>query len=428
MTPARWKWLETVLISVAAVALGYLARPADPFLLRAEFPWLLLAPMLVALRYGALAGLGSVAVLAALWMLAREAALVAPEAPLVQLAGALMLTLLCGEFAGIAEVRVRRAEGSLRYASDRLDRLTRQHYLLLTSHQRLEQEQLGRPVTLRAALVRIRRLAGEDGEPGALPGAKALIALLAQFCQLEAASLHDCRTGTCAAQPAASIGPAHALDAADRMVRYCLEHKALAHVQKEALAAGSGERYLVVAPVVSSDGELLALLAVEQMAFLALHEETLSLLAVLLGYYADALRVPHAARVMQRALPSCPPAFVEELTRLQRLRDENGVDSSLLLLRFGGHADAADFAAFLRRELRDLDLIWQPQPGEFLVLLPLAGDAAASAAVARLESALEARYRVGFDAARIRPYTAQLQPGDAFVGLKLFLDLHDVRI
>jgi hypothetical protein len=179
---------------------------------------------------------------------------------------------------------------------------------------------------------------------------------------------------------------------------------------------------------VSSDGELLALLVVEQMAFLALHDETLSALSVLLGYYADALRVSHAARVMQRALPSCPPAFVEELTRVQRLRNEDGVDSSLLLLRFGGHPDAADFAAFLRQQLRDLDLLWQPQPHDLLVLLPLAGEVAAGAAVERLESALEARYRIGFDAARIRPYTAQLQPGDAFVGLKLFLDLHDVRV
>jgi hypothetical protein len=435
VTPARWKWLETVGLSLLAAGLAYVVRPSDPFLLEAEFPWLLLAPMLVALRYGALPGLCSVAVLALLWMLARELGVAAAQPPWVPLAGALVLTLLCGEFAGIAEARVRRAEGGLRYARDKLDRLTRQHYLLLTSHQRLEQDQLARPVTLRAALGRIRRAAGENETPGELPGARALLALLAQVCQLESASLHDCRGGACSPQPAAAIGVTQPLDTTDPLVVHCLEHKALAHVQKEDLSAGSGERYVVVAPVISSDGELLALLAVEQIAFLALHGETLSALAVLLGYYADSLRVSRAARVMHRALPSCPLEFVDELTRLQRLRDEDGVASSLLLLRFGAHPDAADFAAFLRRELRDLDLLWQLPPpadaaGRFdlLVLLPLAGDAAAVGAVERLEAALEARYRIGLDAARIRPYTAQLQPGDAFVGLKLFLDLHDVRV
>jgi hypothetical protein len=85
--------------------------------------------------------------------------------------------------------------------------------------------------------------------------------------------------------------------------------------------------------------------------------------------------------------------------------------------------------------MRDLDMIWdmgrsaRVEDGfDILFLLPLAGEAAAADALERLERALEARYGVGFDAARIRPYAAQLEARDAFVALKLFLDLHDVRV
>ena len=430
-----WHWLETVLLTLLAAAIAYLANPADPFLLRAAFPWLLFAPVLVALRYGVLPGIVSTGVLGALWTLEREAGIVPAEPPLLHLTGALMLTLVCGEFAGLWSARLSRAEGSLRYVREKLDRLTREHFLLLNSHRRLEQDQLARPVTLRAALARIRRLASSEPAAGELPGAQALAALLAQFCQLEAASLHDCRGGVPAIQPVAAIGTVTPLDRADAMVRHCLEHKAISHLQLGELAGDASPRYVVVAPVLSSDGELIGLFAVEQMAFLALHDETLSMLAVLLGYYADALRLSRAARIMQRALPGCPIEFADELVRAHRMRVDEAVPSSLLLLHFGGHPDSAQFAAFMRRQLRDLDMIWDLAPAleaqghfDMLVLLPLAGEAAAADAVERLEKELQARYRVDFDAARIRPYTAQLAAGDPFVALKLFLDLHDVRV
>lgn len=429
-----WQWLETAVLTLLAAAIAYRISPSDPFLLRSAFPWLLFAPALLALRYGALPGLASIAILGTLWLLERNAGLVSGNPPALHLTGALILTLVCGEFAGLWQARLSRAEGSLRYVSEKLDRLTRQHYLLLMSHQRLEQDQLARPVTLRAALARIRRLAAEEAPPGELPGARPLMSLLAQFAQLEVASLHECRAGAPAVQPLAAIGPATPLDPADPIVRHCLDTREICHVQTEPLAGAAGERYVVVAPVASSDGRLVALLAVEQMPFLALHQETLSVLAVLLGYYADALGVSRAARIMQRALPGCPIEFADELSRVHRMRLEHDVPSALLLLHLESHPDRADFAAFLRRQMRDLDMIWEPPapdaeaPSALLLLLPLADAAAAADAIDRLENALETRYHARFDVARIRAYATQIGPGDPFVALKLFLDLHDVRI
>ena len=42
------------------------------------------------------------------------------------------------------------------------------------------------------------------------------------------------------------------------------------------------------------------------------------------------------------------------------MRVAHQVPSTLLLLRFGGHPDSAAFAAFIRRQVRDLDMIWEP--------------------------------------------------------------------
>jgi hypothetical protein len=432
-----WHWLETVLLTLLAAALSYAASPADPFFVEAQFPWVLFAPALLALRYGVLPGLGSIATLTLVWVAERAAGMVRPEPPTLYFMGALLLTLVCGEFASIWNARLRRVESTYRYARDKLERLTRQHYLLLLSHDRLEQDQLSRPVTLRVALARIRALTASARQPSEpLPALPQMAELLAQFCQLEVAAFHACVAGQPETQPRASIGAAQPLDAADPMVRHCLEHKALSHVRMDALAGASGGRYVVVAPLMDREGHLLALFAIQQMPFLALHDEALTALAVLLGYYADSLQISRQARVVQRALPSCPIEFAAELERVQRMRTEHEVPSSIVLLRFGGHPESPAFAQLLRRQLRDLDTVWElpPRPGalvpvpDMLVLLPLAGAAGVEGALGRLERALELRHGTGFDGARVRVYDLQLEPADAFVTLKLFLDQHDVRL
>ncbi|MGI9292528.1 MAG: hypothetical protein ACR2PS_00980, partial [Pseudomonadales bacterium] len=50
---ARLIWLETVGVSVLTVGLGFLVRPDDPFFVHGDnFPWPIIAPVLVGLRYG----------------------------------------------------------------------------------------------------------------------------------------------------------------------------------------------------------------------------------------------------------------------------------------------------------------------------------------------------------------------------------------
>ena len=438
LTSARrpaWTWFETLALTLLAAAIGYWADPSNPFFIRAEFPWLALAPALLALRYGVLPGLASCATLAALWYGARHADLVPGPAPTGSLLGVLILTMVCGEFAGLWTARLRRLEMSSRYLDERLDRITRQHYLLMLSHDRLEQDQFSRPVTLRAALARIRVLAASAPVEAAgretFPGLAEMLDLLAQFCQLEVASFHPLASGGPDSVILTAIGSARPLAVNDPLVGYCVEKRELSHVQMSELRGAAHSRYLIVAPVATSDGRLIALLAVEQMPFLALNAEALATLSVLLGYYADALAVSRAARVIQRALPGCPLDFADELNRCHRMWAEARVYSSLLLVKFGSHPESEAFAKVIRREFRDLDIVWevaQPRGTVFLTLMPLAGPAGVEGCIARLESALDQRHQVNFDAARIAPYSRQLGDEDPFVTLKLMLEDHDVQL
>lgn len=428
-------WLETIALTLVAAALALWAEPANPFFVRADFPWLALAPAVLALRYGVLPGLLSCATLVVLWFGARHAGITQDPAPTLSLLGGMILTMVCGEFSGLWTARLRKLEMSSRYLDERLDRITRQHYLLMLSHDRLEQDQFSRPVTLRSAVARIRVLAAVSAPsaPGrpTFPGLGELLDLLSQFCQLEVASFHPVGEDGPDSVILNAIGAARLLDTTDPLVTYCMAKKELSHVQMSELRGAARSRYLVVAPVITSEGRILALLAVEQMPFLALHGEALATLSVLLGYYADALAVSRAARIMQRALPGCPLEFADELNRCHRMWRQAQVYSSLMLIRFGGHPDAPAYAATIRRQFRDLDVIWeiaQPRGMVYLALMPLAGPAGVEGAMTRLEASLDQRHHVNFDAARIAPYSVQLADEDPFVTVKLMLEDHDVQL
>src|SRR5205814_9098723 len=102
----RWLWVEAVAIPVLGMGLCYLISPQDPFFIHTgEFSWAWFAPVLVALRYGVMAGITSSAVLLIAWFL-----LGGPQEPFPKLffLGGVILVMIAGEFSTTWRTRLRR--------------------------------------------------------------------------------------------------------------------------------------------------------------------------------------------------------------------------------------------------------------------------------------------------------------------------------
>ena len=413
----RWIWawaaFEAVLFGVAAVAVAFWLAPADPFGIGLQFPWLWLVPAVVAMRYGSVIGFVSVLTYWGMWVGLEVLALISTPFPQSYFLGGLILTLLCGQFADVWNSRQRRLRAVNAYLDERLSTLTRSHFLLRLSHERLEQDLLAKPLTLRETLVRLRKLAGMPAD-GALPGADEFLQVLAQSCQLEVAAVFALKPdGTYAMEPSARLGPARALDLADPLLSYGLEQGDLVHVQMAEPGARDFDqsRYLVCAPMQTASGQRIGLVAVERLPFFALNYDTLQLFTVLLGYYADGIEAGQETRRVLEATPACPPEFALDLVRLTRIRHEADIQSALVALVFEDNERGADMFAQIKRLRRNVDLGWEPRvPGRLVqvTLLPLAGAAAVEGYIDRLESALRAQFGVDFLAARIVAHTAPL--------------------
>lgn len=397
---------ETLVLPVLALALAFWLNPLDPFFLRSQFAWVWLGPVLVALRYGPIPGLVGSAIVFGAWFVFGELGVALGELPKLYFLGWLITVMICGEFSSLWRGRVRRAESVQAYLEQRLEYLTHQHYLLRLSHDRLEQDLISRPVSMRDALVSLRALASAPAAAGtSLPGAAELLRLVSQYCQIERAALLQIdQDGHAVGAAPVHLGAQFDIDMADPLVGYACERRRLAHIALDEDRALSGSRYLVVAPLTDMSGDMRALLVVDGMPFFALHDETLQMLNLLLGYYADGLSASELAAPIRAVHPDCPPDFAFELARMWRVRVESGVASALVTLDFPAAVQEDDLALQISRIQRSLDVVWLVRSdtgSQLITLMPLAGSAAVEGYLARIDAWLAQHRSGGLDASGV---------------------------
>lgn len=418
----RLLWLETFAIPLIGIGLAWWLRPADPTLLHASFPWLWFAPALVALRYGVLPGLLAIAPLLGNWFLTAQLLGDAGPFPQGHFFGGILLTLLCGEFADVWRERNARIEETNLYMAERVSRLTRRHLLLNLSHDRLEQEMLTRPGSIRDALIGLRDSVFKGQGSEELPATAELLEILAQYTNIQAAALHPVATthGGRIGPPLRTIGEPEPLAEDDELLQTALERGELAHVAESSVAQPHASNQLVVAPVVSSDGALLAVLAVSKLPFFSLNVENLQLLSVILGYYADSVRGAPALAEIRRLLPTIPPMYAEELGRLLALQQRFGIDSHIVVLRFKGAQGEQIVEQFLHIK-RGLDLYWQTEVEgvpTIALLMPFATPAGKEGFLLRIEKWLQSRFGGDFETLDVSWYAIDFASHDPLTELQ----------
>lgn len=369
----RWATaVEMVGVSALFLAVGALFVPNDPLGLRAPFPWGWFGPALLALHHGTLAALGSVL------LLGLGHALIAPL-PLndqwlqYHLIGGLVLLLVLGQFSDLWRSRMRREQERSEFSQEQLRTLTRDHYLLRRSHERLEQELLLRSGSLREAMGALSDALHRTPDSTGLPQADTLIDILAEYCRLESASLHLVGPGGAVHDaPVATIGNPPPLIADDPLLVEALSESVLTHVARARVQS----RYLVAAPVTTTSGTR-GVLLVSDLPFTALDPENLQTLNLLLLDYAEQLeRERHVAPLIAK-VPLCPPAFAWTLCRLWQIRRRTGILShGLTLLASPDDSRSRALLRQLSNQRRALDTYWLEDeddhgPSRLHVLLPL---------------------------------------------------------
>ncbi len=411
------KWLEALLITIAALALGHFFSRSDPFFVHGQFPWIWFAPLLIALRYGIAAGMLSISVICLAYLVMLRQGILTGDFPTTFMLGGVLLTLISGQFSTLWERRLRRANQLSDHAGERFEQLSRAYFMVRLSHDRMEQNLISRPVTLRDAMKDLRALqAGHGGELDNETGA-ALISILVHYCSLESASIYLCKQGIPLDSPLASCGKGTPLLRDDLLLRSVLEKGTTAYQSVDRLAQGERSAYLVAAPLRTSRGNLLGVLLISEMPFLYLHRETLQIIGVLLAYAADHSEAAVFSREVLTIYPDCPLMFASELIKMVRLKRDLGVSSSLAMVNISPTPLLDQLCIAIERQQRGLDHTWRRDLGwgvQFVTLMPFSGLAAIEGYQARLDGMLKKQFGITAGSGGITIHSYLVGGGEPF--------------
>ena len=292
----------------------------------------------------------------------------------------------------------------------------------------MEQEILTKPVTLRDALRELRQLAAAPNHPH-LPAADALLQLLMHYSQLESAAIFTA-SAKGGHERVSQIGSPPDLHVNDRMLAYAMKHKSLSHLLIDELSDTElPSPFLVIAPILTSTKHLLGVLAVERMPFLALNEENLQMLSVLLSYYADCVNEAEGAKRFLEIFPAAPPDFSAEFPRVLQLQRTHDINSHVVVLAFEDDESGRQSIARILQSRRGQDIPWSIKLGHRLLLanlMPLANNAAVEGYLLRTEALLKGLSGFNLDARPLSSFRISMADSDPMASFKRLFEMrHD---
>ena len=389
--PISTAYVETFLFgSVVPMAMLWFAArgPWAPYALHILY----LAPLVLGLRYGFVAGAaGAVLTAISLFVVALFKPDDAFALPRAQTIGLMLVGMVAGHASEILAARIRRLSSLARYHQARLGQFTSAYHLLKVSHAQLEQRVVGGAHNLRNALEKLKQreplLKAQGGDP--LGGiAEELLDIMVEQGDLYTAAVYVLNERGLLRLPAlAKAGEAPELSVFNPLLRETLRTGMLTSVR----AGGESgcDHVIAVVPLVDSSNHIHGVVAINDMPFLAVNPDTFGLLGVLGKHIGDIL-----ARLTRP---------VDEADSVASLRDSlqrhlidarrHAIPSTLLTCRI---IDAS------RRELlathcgrsgsgRGLDQSWVTNDRQghpvILRLLPLIDEPGATTVMRRLERA-----------------------------------------
>ncbi|MET0391048.1 MAG: hypothetical protein ABW321_34065, partial [Polyangiales bacterium] len=278
-------WLETCVITLAGPAAGFAFHKADPFFLHSSMPWLVLVPLLVGAQHGLLHGLVS-SVLLALFAFGHGVGTshFASIAFSHWCLGGLLTGAIAGQFRDMHARRQRTAVTETVRLSERLERSERTGQILTLSHSRLEERLAAMRWSLSGSLAEAQRRMQERRSRREL--GEIMLEVLASQAMVNAASLYWVSADRLLPQAVAVLGASFGSSQLHPLVVRAFRSQRLTTLTD----AASGERegaVLAAVPVLTSAGQVVGVVAIHQMSFMAFQAEQLSSLMLTVGQLGD---------------------------------------------------------------------------------------------------------------------------------------------
>lgn len=405
---------EVLIVTLLLPAMGLWRHPQDPLFLQASFPWLLLAPLLLSLRYGFAQGLGSATALCLLmYAFLRTGRLGSEHYPGSISLGLLLVAMLAGEFCDMWHRRLHRLSALNYYQRTLVEKFTRSYQLLALSHAQLERRVQANTRSLRETMtyLRTRALLIHSDAPDHRELHHLMMEVLSSFGSLQVAAFYRVdEYNIFVPEILSKLGNPKPVPISDPMLLHALETKQLTCIRPEEApvrdpsgVVQTSKTLLAVLPFVDVQDRVWGVVAVQAMPFEALSIEHLNLLAVLGGQMGDLLALGSGGGMHQ---------FHTSLLRSHHDAQAHQLAAMLMGFVVDPALAPPTLWSTLLQQHRDLDQQWlvhnRRRQQVLLTVLPLTDVEGARGFLQRLEQWCKTHHGVSLSDAGVRTHRVTL--------------------
>ena len=348
-------FIETALVSLISVAFAYYFNPNDPLWLKGEVSYLHVILAVFTLFYGLVAGVFLVFVYAASLVLFYD------PFPHKHFLWYVLFMLIYSEFHFFWTRRIDELSELNSYINEKLNRISQEFLILKASYDQVVKNYIFRPVDLRSLIIKIREKLREGDEDVY----QWLLSLIKTTTDVEMASLYI-REGNKYIEKA-SIGERVELDEKDPIIKKAMEeHGSVFYTVSET----SNTKYKAVIPVYDSvDKKPTALFLIKDIPFLSLNVNNLILLALILNYFFEDMKIYKEGYSLSYKLKDCQELFYE-INKMYKLWKKLRIESTLVKISIKSTDWRETIEELIEKERRKLDVFCSDGSGNVFVLLP----------------------------------------------------------
>lgn len=411
--------IETSVLTVLSLALGYLMTPETGAFTVTSYTCLLIGPLLIGLRYGFVYALNSALFLVAgMWVIAQYYSIWNPDTFSSGALGLVVIPVIVGDFRNQWERKITQTQASLSYVDHRLGEVSNAFKILKISHERLAQRTASQS-TLRDNIVSVRthimkaKLIGFDSDNGLN---SLILKLFADYCSIQQAGLFAVNgAGKISRAALAFYGGNFEINPHDLILKKALNTLETTSLKPELVTQEKYNKLVLLAiPLVDVFGRVWGVVIVNKMPYRAFRPENIRLIAILGGYIADLFGERDDSYFCENIELQ---DFVLHLKRCINNLKADGPPSYLVILKIKNKKYAAGMSDLIVERQRGLDRLWvvKNKEGEHyvFVLLPLTKMTGTYGYKLRLQQIIKERYKyASLENANIELYKKSLASND----------------
>ena len=364
----KYSYLETVVIVTIFLLVGYSTTPNDICLIQQKIPYLIFLLSVLTLFHGFESGFIAMGILSgAMWLFYQKF-------PYIDFLILLMMILIFSEFHHYWTKKIRELKIGNDYKASKLNELSKAFYSLKISHDQLEKNYVVKPMSIRNAIEQIvkvnKQIDIDDINAINSERYKNFMSLLQKSFNMQSVliihKLNQIHDKSISLQNSIITHSSNHTDYDEAeifdeyLIAKAIDYKKPIYISDEAgnpaFKEHQNSKFLAAIPSIYNN-ELVAILAIEAMPFMAFNKENLTSISILLEYITVEIYKNNILNELDSFTILKDDNFRYEYNKLDYLYRKYKVNSTILVLKIDNEIQEIKIYEMVQKLLRSLDIV-----------------------------------------------------------------------